>query len=108
MTLTRKQARRLPPAGGTPREVAEAINNIFNGLIGVVGEATLAASAASTVVTDTRCTVDSAVVLEPITANAAAERGGTALYTLPASGSFTIYHANNSQTDRTFRYVVLT
>lgn len=107
MTFTRKQSRRLPPSGGSLREVAEVINNIFAGLIGLVGEVTLAESASSTFVTDTRCTVDSAVVLEPITANAAAERGGADLYTVPASGSFTVYHANNAQADRTFRYVVI-
>lgn len=108
MTITRTQARRLSPIGGTPREVAESINNIFAGRIDAVGEVTLTPSTTTTTVTDTRCTTNSAVVMEPMTANAAAERGGTALFVVPGNGSFVITHANNANTDRTFRYVVLT
>lgn len=108
MTLTRKQARRLPPSGGSDRETAEAINNIFNGRLDAVGEVTLTPGAITTTVEDTRCTSGSVVCLESMTANAAAERAAGSLYVVPGQGSFTVNHANNAQTDRTFRYVVLT
>jgi hypothetical protein len=46
--------------------------------------------------------------LMPTTANAAAEIGaGTAYISARTKRSFTITHANNSQSDRTFGYVVI-
>ena len=71
-----------------------------------VGSVTLTASSATTTVSDLRAGQDSVILFMPRTANAAAAIGG--LY-VSARGkqTFTLTHANNAQTDRTFSYVVL-
>lgn len=110
MSLDRRPARRLPSTGtATPRDIAEAVNNIFAGRLDAVGEVTLTHGTTTTAVTDIRCTKNSCVILSPITANGAAEIGAGGMYiSTYGDGTFTITHANNAQTDRTFRYVVLT
>lgn len=73
------------------------------------GVLTLAVGTASTTLTDARIRFDSAVVLVPTTANAAAELGNGSLWISEAArvnGSVVITHANNALTDRTFRYVI--
>lgn len=67
---------------------------------------TLTANAASTTVTDVRIASTTAILLEPTTANASAEIGAGTIYvseTGRTQGSAVITHANNAQTDRTFR-----
>ena len=50
----------------------------------------------------------STVVLTPTSAHAAAELGnGTIYVSAVANGSFTVVHASNSQTDRSFVYATL-
>ena len=71
---------------------------------------TLTAGAASTVLTDDRLGIDSVVIWDPVTANAATELAAGTMYTLEANrsnGSWTVTHANNAQTDRTFNYCIL-
>jgi hypothetical protein len=109
MALERRQPRFLPTTGKVDaRFIAEAINNLLNKRMDAVGEVTLTANAASTAVTDNRVIKNSAVVFTPLTANAAAAIGTTYVAEADyATGSFTITHANNAQTDRTFRYIIL-
>jgi hypothetical protein len=69
---------------------------------------TLTANAASTTVTDERISYYSGFKFDPMTANAAAALATT--YVTQANrlnGSCVITHANNAQTDRTFRLLVL-
>lgn len=99
------------PQGGTPREVALAVNQALKGKINSVGTVTLAQSATSTTVDNAFVGAGSAIFLFPQTAHAGAELAAGGCYIDPAnylSGeSFKITHANNSQTDRTFAYVIL-
>lgn len=104
----------IPTSGSDWREwllkVSKAANNMRNGNMNTGGLITLTASVASTTVTDSRISVDSTFVLVPTTANAAAELGNGTLYFLEAgrvNGSIVITHANNAQTDRTFRIVII-
>lgn len=103
--------REIPPGGGTPRDVATALNNALRGKINSVGDVTLTASAASTTVKEPRVGDNSVVLLMPKTANAAAEIGNGTIYiakTDYVSGtSFKITHANNSQTDRDYSYLIV-
>lgn len=85
---------------------ALALQGLAQGRSNAIGEVTLTANAASTVVTSMTCGADSEVFLTPKTANAAAALATTYIATV-AAGSFTITHANNSQTDKTFGYVCL-
>lgn len=86
-------------------EAWEIINNAFKGKQNIGGEVTLTANAASTTLSDELIDEDSVVALMPMTSNAAAAVG-TTYFSAPASGSVVINHANNGQTDRTFRYTV--
>ena len=93
------------------RLLAAAINEILNGRISSNGAVTLTASVATTTVTDRRVGVESTILFMPLTANAAAEQGAGTMYIKttdydPTNKQFTINHANNAQTDRTFRYLI--
>lgn len=88
------------------RGIVSAVNAFLRGSVPWVADLTLTANAASTTLTDARLTYFSAVVFMPMTANAAAEIGAGTLYVLQANmktGVWVITHANNAQTDRTFR-----
>jgi hypothetical protein len=86
----------------------QAIRDLFAGRSNAVGTVTLTASVATTTVTAINCGLGSRVFLMPTTANASAEFGnGTIRISAVANGSFTITHANNAQTDRTFYWVAL-
>ena len=88
------------------RLLANGVNSLRDGKINATGTATLATSATSTAVTDVRVGADSVILLMPTTSNAAGGLATTHIGTV-AKQSFTVSHANNSQTDRTFKYVIL-
>jgi hypothetical protein len=98
----------LQPAGATLRDAVTAINQLMQGRSNATGQVTLTASAATTVLSKTTVNEDAEVFLIPRTANAAAElAAGTAYISDVSRGSFTITHANNAQSDRTFGYIVI-
>jgi hypothetical protein len=70
-----------------------------------VGTFTLTPNASQTVVTASACDVGSVIIPEPLTADAANDAATTSI--VAGSGQFMVNHANNSRTDRTFRYVVI-
>jgi len=99
---------RLPYEASDPRQVAQVVNNVLDGKLNSTGEFTCTASAASTDVTDYRAGKNSVILLMPTTANASAEVGaGTIYISARNKQSFTVTHANNTQTDRTFGYIVI-
>lgn len=87
--------------GGWVKKTADAVNAILNGRRNNVTALTLTANAASTTLTDARIHPDSHLDLTPRTANAAAALATTYI-SARTTGSATITHANNAQTDRTF------
>lgn len=92
------------------RLIVRAIFGIMQGRTNNVVEVTLTENAASTAVTDARIGVNTALIPVPVTANAAAEIGAGTMYvsnTNRVNGSATITHANNSQTDRTFKFILV-
>ena len=98
----------LPYEATNPRDVSFVVNNIMNGKINSTGTLTCTASAATTAVTDQRAGKTSVILLMPLTANAATEQGnGTIFVSTRADKSFTVTHANNSQSDRNFAYVII-
>lgn len=85
--------------------IVRAIRELFEGRRNTTGIVTLTANATSTAVTHVNFGADSVPHLTPVTANAAAEVGaGTLHVSARANGSFTLTHADNVQTDRTFLY----
>ena len=100
---------------GLPSEVSawlgrvrDVVNNIMRGKLNCTGAVTLAAGATTTTLSDALIGGSSVVLLQPTTANAAAELGnGTLYFDAPGAGSVVIRHANNAQIDRSFNYVVM-
>lgn len=88
------------------RLLANGINSLRDGKINATGSFTMATSATSTVVTDVRVGANTVVLLMPTTANAAGALATTYIGTV-AKESFTVSHASNSQSDRTFKYALL-
>lgn len=87
--------------------IAAAVRELFQGRSHAVGQFTLEASATSTVVTAPNVGTDSRIALTPQTANAAAALASTYIDQADVvAGAFTVHHANNAQTDRTFSYSV--
>jgi len=87
---------------------ALAIQQTQAGRMNAAGTVTLVANATTTTVSAPNCAAGSSVFLMPTTADAAAEfKNGTLYISAVANRSFTITHANNAQTDRTFFYVCL-
>jgi len=100
--------RRLPVVADDGREIALVVNSILDGKINATGSVTLTASAASTAVTEDRAGDDSVILFMPTTANAASEQAAGGMYVSSrGKQTFTITHANNAQSDRTFEYVVI-
>ena len=90
------------------RKVVLAVNNILRGKTNNTGSVTLTASSATTTLTDIRIGINSVILLQPTTANASAEIGaGTIYFADPGNGSVVINHANNAQTDRTFKFAII-
>lgn len=102
----------LDPYGGNVedwvRQIAEAVRLISEGKINAVISVTLTANAATTTVSDKRIGRNTSLVLVPTTANAAAELA-TLYQTWPnaSNEAVVLNHANNAQTDRTFRCALL-
>lgn len=99
----------IPTNGTTQRNIEQRIRELIEGRNNATGTVTLTASATSTTVSKSTINANGAVFLFPTTAHAgAALAAGTTYATITTGGgSFTITHANNAQTDRTFYYVVL-
>lgn len=69
------------------------------------GTFTLTPNATSTIVVNLAVATTSVILLEPATQDAANDTATTSV--VAGSGVFTVTHANNSRTDRTFNYVVV-
>jgi hypothetical protein len=87
------------------RLIAVAINNLLQGKSLNTGNVTLTANSATTTLTDDRIGPNTVITFMPTTANAATATGN--LYvSARTSGSATLTHANNAQTDRSFAYEI--
>lgn len=96
------------------RRIASTVNRMMAGRTNNTGTVTLTANAATTAVNLSRGRLaeNSLILFDPLTANAAAELYGGTMYILNANRNvagemFTITHANNAQTDRTFKYAIV-
>ena len=98
----------VPPAGGSARETARALNQVINGKINSVNAITLAANTTTTTVNDPLVSKSSAFVFSPQTAHAAAIATPYALLANITEGvSYVITHANDANTDKIFTVAVL-
>ena len=101
-------APQLSPSETQLYTIVNAVRQLMQGRSNAAGSVTLAPSAAATTVTAPNCAPGAQVFLFPRTAQAAAElAAGGCFVSAVTSGAFTVTHANNPQTDRTFSYVCL-
>lgn len=101
--------RELHPAETAVRTLVFAINQLIRGRANSVGSVTLTENTTTTTVTPSESLMNESakVFFTPRTANAAAEWGNGTMYVSAITRTtFTITHANNAQTDRTFDYDV--
>ena len=92
--------------GATERDPAKFAQALFHLTRNRVGEVTLTENVTSTTITDPTITPDTVIVFDPLTANAAAALTTTFVAAADrAKGTFTITHANDAATDRTFRWI---
>ena len=94
------------------RKIAVALNGAMQGKTNNTGSVTLTANAGTTTLTEVHGRVgqNTQIFFFPTTANAATEFGAGTLYASArsvANNTFTLTHANNAQTDRTFGYVLI-
>jgi len=89
---------------------SQSIAGLLFGRSNNVIDFTATHNAASTTITDSRLGVNTVLLFMPTTANASAEIGAGTIYVSQSSrvnGSVVITHANNSQTDRVFKVVMV-
>ena len=92
----------LPYNGGTPREIANVVNNIMNGKINSTGNVTLSNSSATTTLSDARIGENSVILFMPTTSDASTV---TIHVTGRQKGQATLNHAS-ATTTRSFGYIV--
>lgn len=96
----------LSPGESDLRRIIAAINQLTQGRSNAVGSVTLTTSTTTTTVAAQTCGSGSTVILSPTTANAAGALATTYISSV-GNSTFTITHASNAQTDRTFLYVAI-
>ncbi len=92
------------------RKIAHGLNLVMGGKMRGTLDVTLAANAASTMITDPRIGYYSCILMMPMTAHASAEIAAGGIYIAQSTlvtGSAVVTHANNSETDRTFRALII-
>ncbi len=87
-------------------KINRAIQQLEQGRLNVSGICTLAPGATTTIVKAANCGAGSQILLTARTLNAAAALATTFISAI-TNGAFTITHANNAQTDRTFGFACL-
>jgi hypothetical protein len=94
-----------PEEPGFVSRLFDMLEGLLKGRTRNVGSVTLTANVTTTVVDNVLFESAQVVMLTPTTSTAATELGAGGLYvSAKTSGSFTITHANNAVTTRTFDY----
>lgn len=93
-------------------QVENTVNGLMKGQSNNIDSVTLTSSASTTNVTlaEGRISQSSVILFMPTTANAAAEQGNGTMYVSSRdvlNNYFTITHASNAQTDRTFKFAMI-
>jgi hypothetical protein len=103
----RDSYRKLNPAGSEPREISEVVNNLIEGKTNNTGTITLnVASATTTTISDARIGYNSVILLMPTTANAVSVVASTYI-SATNKGNAVITHTANTNTDKTYKYIIV-
>lgn len=98
----------VPDFSKTPNEkkLIVTVNELILGNGNNFATVTLTENTTTTTVKNSRINANTYIEFMPTTANAATEKASGSMYVSERkSGEYTITHANNSQTDRTFTYL---
>ncbi len=101
---------RLTQVRERQRTIAQVVNGVLDGRVNCTGNFTLEVSSLITVVRDHRCGIGSVIVLMPNSESSGGEMGvfvnkiGVEISGVP---TFTVNHASDARTDRSFRYVIM-
>ena len=94
--------------------MSRVINNAMQGRTNNVGTLTLKSGTAATVMqlAKGQLSQDSAIIFDPLTANAASELAAGTMYITTANRDvtnkkFTVTHANAASGDRSFRFIIV-
>lgn len=105
MTVVNSQYLNLNPAGATPREISNVVNNIMDGKTNNTGYFTTVASETSQILYNERIGVDSAIIFTPMNEKAAAEMSKLWVGTR-TKGQAVINHASNAHVCN-FMYIIV-
>jgi hypothetical protein len=97
--------RKLPKAGGNPREISEIVNNLVEGKSNNTGEFSTTISATTTTLYDERIGYNSVILFMPLSHDSSQEIKDI-YFTNFAQGSCTVNHGSHGTT-RTFRYLIV-
>ncbi len=98
----------LPPTTRNLRDVVQAVRQLIQGRSNATGAVTVDISTTTTTIDLAAGNENAGVWLFPTTANAAAELAAGTIYALVTDAeTVTITHANNTQADRTYYYMVV-
>lgn len=89
------------------RLISQVVNGLMSGRSNNVLDVTLDANAATTNVVDSRIGVNTVAVCVPTTANASAIATPYRDFTNPLNGEMDIIHANDANTDKTFKVILV-
>ena len=89
------------------RQIASAVNLLMQGRSNNVINVTLNTSAATTTISDARISAYTVPICVPTTANAAAISMPYRDFSTSVNGSMILTHANNANTDKTFKIVLV-
>jgi hypothetical protein len=95
----------LNPAGSTPREISEVVNNTMNGKTNNTGNFTTTNHASTTTLYDERIGFDSVILFTPTTSGGATEMAHLYVQSL-AKGSAVIHHRSGNHS-ASFKYIVV-
>ena len=105
MTVVNQQYRKLNPAGSTPREISEVVNNLVDGKSNNIGYFSTTAQTTSTIIYNERIGFDSAIIFTPMDDKAASEMAKLYVGTR-SKGQAVIEHDSNAHVCN-FMYIVV-
>jgi len=97
--------RKLDPAGSTPREISEVVNNLIEGKSNNTGDFVTTALATSSTLYNERIGFDSVILFMPVNHDSAAELVDIYFDTF-AQGSCVVHYGNHAAV-RTYKYIIV-
>ena len=105
MTTVNQQYRKINPAGGTPREISEVVNNIMDGKTNNVGDFTTTDHTSTTTLYNERIGFNSVILFTPTSAGGATEMAH--LYVQSLHKGYAVIHHRSGNHSANFKYIVV-